>query len=72
MSTNTCGKCKFYGPDKRPGWAEQGVCRRHAPSPLILGRPDDYQYEEHEAWPTWPKVLDDECCGEFTSKRAAR
>lgn len=57
----TCGGCRFYR-ETDPEFA-YGLCRRHAPRPLVVGA-----YTEKQ-WAEWPVVGGDEdWCGEFQPK----
>jgi len=58
-----CGKCLFWETVN----GELGHCRRHAPQVMFFSTTDvlrEASDENLETYPTWPKTLADEWCGE--------
>jgi hypothetical protein len=66
---NFCGTCRHWRwQEHNPGkqWNElmgdsDGLCRRHAPRPLVEHEGDECK---QEAFVSWPNTIFDETCGE--------
>ena len=56
-SNQTCASCRFW---LRFSSDDSGMCRRRAPSPVILPG-----FELSSAESTWPQTCDDDWCGEW-------
>lgn len=57
----TCGGCSFYRETDHE--FAYGMCRRHAPQPLMV------ETHTEKQWAEWPVVGGDEdWCGEFRAK----
>jgi hypothetical protein len=53
---NFCYQCKYYGSASKTS----GICRRHAPTPVLKTVNHDWTY--------WPVVEENDWCGEWYGK----
>jgi hypothetical protein len=67
--SRTCETCIWW---EAPGthWSgdDGGLCRRHAPRPVIRDYPENDQLPGEPTWPSWPRTLHEEWCGEHRHK----
>ena len=61
-----CEKCAFYRADE--DHSQMGECRRYAPRPILYDCSRDTSGPHDGIDVAWPKVLDEDFCGDWVAK----
>jgi len=57
-----CGGCLFFQSIELDGY--DGLCRRHAPRPMVIGLRDDGRPDVYKVVADWPQVTAEDWCGD--------